>query len=148
MPYVVSNIVAVLLLLATWRKPRIARVLFFLIFGWASWVNKSAVLDNPSQYLDYAQYTFLFFYKSFILGFFGDHIQEIVLVIAFCQLCIAVSMLLKGLLFKIGGIGAILFFLAIAPLGVGAAFPSTIIGSLAMLLLLIKSGRDYLWKPD
>jgi hypothetical protein len=47
--------------------------------------------------------------------------------IATCQAFVAISILLKGWIFKTGCIGAIIFFLPYAPLGVGAAFPCTVI---------------------
>lgn len=120
-------------------KPKIGKLLFLILFGWASWANSTTVLKNPNVYLDYANYTFFPVYKHFILGFFHEHIQPIVLTIAACQLLIAVSMLSKGRALQIGCIGGMLFLVCIAPLGVGAAFPSTLIMALGMYFLLKNS---------
>jgi Domain of unknown function (DUF4342) len=54
-------------------------------------------------------------------------------------------MLLKGWVFRAGSIGAIIFLLAIAPLGVGAAFPCTVIVAISTWLLLRNKQIDYLW---
>jgi len=57
---------------------------------------------------------------------------------------IAISMLLKGRIFKLGCIGGIIFLLSIAPFGVGSGFPCTITFSIALFILL-KKGNQYLW---
>ena len=51
---------------------------------------------------------------------------------------IAVAMLLKGTMFRLGCIGAIIFLLAISPLGVGAGFPCTLTLALAIFYLIRK----------
>lgn len=143
--YIISNIVALLILWAAWKQTRIARLLFFLIFAWASWTNLTTALRNPQFYIEYADLSFLNVYKQFIRGWFSLHITEMVSFIAICQALIAFSMLLKGLILRIGIIGAIIFLLAIAPLGVGAAFPFSIIASFAFYLILRNSPNDFLW---
>jgi hypothetical protein len=74
-------------------------------------------------YLEYADLTWSSWYRSFIKGWFADHIQLAVGLIATCQGLIAISMLLKGWLYKIGSVGAIIFLLSILPFGVGSGFP-------------------------
>ena len=143
--YCISNIVAILLLWAAWKRPKIARFLFFLLFAWASWVNWTTAINNPQFYIEYADFAFLELYRQFILGWFSGHVTEVVGFIATCQAMIAVSMLLKGWAFKIGAIGAITFLLAIAPLGVGSAFPFSIITSLALYLIIRNQANNYLW---
>jgi hypothetical protein len=141
---IISNIVAILFLIAAFRWPKITRVLFFLLFSWACWMNWKTSLENPSAYLEYAGLTWSSFYKDFINGWFSKKIQLAVGIVATCQGLIALSMLLKGWTFKAGAIGAILFLLAIAPLGVGSGFPCTIIFAAAMFLLM-KKENSYLW---
>ena len=68
-------------------------------------------------------------------------------IIATCQGLIAVSMLLKGTIFKTGCIGGIIFLLAIVPFGVGSGFPCTITFAIALLVLFTK-GKKYLWIKD
>lgn len=143
--YIISNAIAILLLLLAWKQPRIARLLFFLLFGWASWMNWTTALQNPQFYIEYADLSFLRVYKQFIRGWFSTHITEMVGFIATCQALIAVSMLLKGRMLKAGCFGAIIFLLAIAPLGVGSAFPFSIIASVALYLILRNRLSEYLW---
>lgn len=145
MLYIISNVIALLLLWAAWKQPRIARLLFFLIFTWASWTNWTTALQIPQFYIEYADLSFLGIYKQFIRGWFSDHITEAVGFIATCQALIAASMLLKGWLLKTGVIGAIIFLLAIAPLGVGSAFPFSLTASVALYLIIRYPFNDYLW---
>jgi hypothetical protein len=143
--YSISNIVAFLLLWAAWKQPKLARLLFFLLFAWASWTNWTTAINNPQFYVDYADFSFLDLYRQFIRGWFSDHVTEVVGFIATCQALIAVSMLLKGWVLKLGAFGAIIFLLAIAPLGVGSAFPFSITASLALYLIFRRHDNNYLW---
>ena len=143
--YIISNAIAVLILLVAWKQTRIARLLFFLVFTWASWTNWKAALYTPEIYLGQADLTFFDFYKQFIHGWFSRHITLAVGFIATCQALIAVSMLLKSWLVRAGGIGAIIFLLAIAPFGVGSAFPCTVLLSVAMFRIIRERHHDYLW---
>jgi hypothetical protein len=143
--YIISNVVALLILWSAWKHQRIARLLFFLLFIWASWTNWKTALNNPQFYIEYADLSFLNIYRQFIRGWFSEHVTEMVGFIATCQALIAVSMLLKGWMLKTGAIGAIIFLLGIAPLGVGSAFPFSITASLALYLILKDRTNDYLW---
>lgn len=143
--YIISNVVAILLLWLAWKQPRLARFSFFLLFAWASWTNWTTALHNPQSYIEYADLSFLNIYKKFIRGWFSNHIAEAVGLIASCQAFIAVSMILKGRILKLGIIGAIIFLLAIAPLGVGSAFPFSLIASGALYIILRSDSSDYLW---
>lgn len=143
--YIISNVVALLILWSAWKHQRIARLLFFLLFIWASWTNWKTALNNPQFYTEYADLSFLNIYRQFIRGWFSEHVTEMVGFIATCQALIAVSMLLKGWMLKTGAIGAIIFLLGIAPLGVGSAFPFSITASLALYLILKNRTNDYLW---
>jgi len=142
----ISNAVALLLLFAAIRWPRIARVLFFLLFAWACWMNWTTAIEKPQVYLDYADLTWSSWYYNFIHGWFANHIQVSVTFIAVCQGLIAFAMLMSGWIFKTGAIGAILFLLAIVPFGVGSGFPTTIIMAVAMMVILIKHESDFIWR--
>jgi hypothetical protein len=65
--------------------------------------------------------------------------------IATAQALIAIALLLKGQVYKWGAAGGILFLLAIIPLGVGSAFPCSLIMATA-LALLFSRGHSYLWE--
>jgi hypothetical protein len=142
--YIISNAVAVVLLLLAWKQPRIARASFSVLFIWACYTNWHVALTKPNDYLFYANLTFSGAYRSFILGWFSHHILVMVGSIATCQGLIAVSFLLKDWICKIGSVGAIIFLLAIVPLGVGSGFPCTLILTAAVGLLL-KEKPGYLW---
>jgi len=143
--FIISNAVSLLVLWAAWKNTRLARLLFFLLFAWASWTNWNTALFSPGTYLGEADLTFFNFYREFILGWFSGHITEAVGFIATCQALIAISMILKRWWLKAGGIGAIIFLLAIAPLGVGSAFPCTVILAGAMYIVLMAPGHNFLW---
>lgn len=138
-PYVISNVVALIMLVLAWKKPGISRLLYFLIFLWASIVNASTAIKSPEVYLEYSEYTFLAVYRIFINGIFSEHITIFVLFIATSQFCIAILLLTSDSLIKIGLVGGIIFFISIAPLGVGAAFPSSIIWALGLIVLFRKN---------
>lgn len=144
--YSLSNLVALLLLWAAWKKPVLARALFFLLFAWAAWFNTTTVLHTPELYTGYAQYTFSAWYRAFILGFFSQHTAAIVLAIAAGQAGIALGMFGKGAAFRLGAIGGMLFLVCIAPLGAGSAFPCTLLMAAAMGFLYRQGSTQWLWQ--
>jgi hypothetical protein len=135
---IIFNAIALVMLIAAWKAPKIARIMFAVLFAWASWKNWTTAINQPQVYLSYADLTFSNLYKQFILGWFSKHITPIVGFIATCQACIAVAMLTQGTVFKLGAVGAIVFLLSIAPFGVGSAFPCTVVMAVALYLLLKK----------
>ena len=143
---IISNAIAVLQLVAAIKWPRIARLSFFLLFAWACWMNWTTSRQTPDVYIDYANLTWSKWYSDFIHGWFAAHIPLAVGFIALCQAYIAVAMLLKGILFKIGCIGAILFLLCIVPFGVGSGFPATVIMAAAVLVLYKNNSGQFLWQ--
>lgn len=142
---VISNVVAILQLIAAIKWPRIARLSFFLLFAWASWTNWRVSQRNPEFYLEYADLTWSGWYRNFIKGWFADHIELAVGFVAICQGLIAISMLLKGWIYKIGSAGAIIFLLSILPFGVGSGFPCTTVMAAAIFVLLRKNDREFIW---
>jgi hypothetical protein len=142
----ISNAIALLQLLAAVKWPRIARISFFLLFAWACWINWKTSQNTPQVYLDYADLAWSEWYRDFIRGWFAAHIKAAVGFIATSQGLIAISMLLKGWIFKLGCIGAILFFVAIIPFGVGSGFPCTAIMAIAIFILLKKDRNRFVWQ--
>jgi hypothetical protein len=143
----ISNAVAILQLIAAVKWPRIAKVSFFLLFAWASWTNWKTSQQTPQYYLEYADLAWSGLYRTFINGWFAEHIKLAVGMVTIGQALIAIAMLLKGWIFKPGCIGGIFFLVAILPLGVGSGFPCTAIMAIAMFILMRKQGHDYFWKP-
>ena len=145
MLYIISNVAALLILWLSWKMQRMARLLLCIIFAWASWTNWNEAIVAPQFYLDYGNLAFSGSYRHFINGWFSTHITLAVGFIATCQALIAFSILLKGWIFKTSVVGAIVFLLAIAPLGVGSAFPCTVILAISFWMLIRKKKVDYLW---
>ena len=143
----ISNVVAILQLIAAVKWPRIARVSFSLLFAWASWTNWKISQETPQFYLEYGDLTWSEWYRTFINGWFAEHTKSAVGFVATCQGLIAIAMLLKGWIFKAGCIGGILFLISILPLGVGAGFPCTAIMATAIFILLKKHSNFFFWEP-
>jgi hypothetical protein len=145
---IVSNVIAILQLVAAIKWPRIARISFFLLFAWASWTNWKTALQNPEAYLEYADLTWSKWYASFINGWFAKHISLVIGFVATSQALIAFSVLFKGSLYTIGCLGAIIFLVAILPFGVGAGFPATGIMAVACFILLKKQPAFFIWQKN
>ena len=143
--YIISNIIALLFLFASVKRPFLARALFILLFGWASWQNWTIALNTPEVYRDYADFAILPLYKSFITGWFSRHILLSVGFIATMQGLVAIGLLFRGLVFRLACIGGIIFLLAILPLGVGSAFPASLTGAIA-LAFVFRTKDSYIWQ--
>jgi hypothetical protein len=132
--YIGSNLVAILLLVLSFKKKNLCRALFAVLFIWASWANWSTAHNNPGDYLTYDKYA-IGLYKDIIHGFFAEHITSIVSFVAICQLLIGLCLLARGILVKLGCTGGMIFLLGIAPLGFGSAFPFSLIAGAALYIL-------------
>jgi len=135
-PYIISNIVFGLSIIATLKKPIWARIFFAGFFLWACYFNSTSSINSPEIYLAYAKLDALPIYSSFINGFFSEHITLIVFAIAVGQFLIALGLILNKTWTKLACIGGIIFGLAIAPLGVGSAFPATVSMAVAFYICL------------
>jgi len=133
---VLANAIAVVMVILCWRWRAAGRLSLVLLFLWAGQYNLRAAFVRPEQYLDYARFAYSTWYQQFIVGFFAQHTTAVVATIAVGQLAAAVLMSLRGPAVYWGLMGAIISLTAIAPLGPGAAFPSTIIAAWAGILLL------------
>jgi len=125
--YWTSNIGGAILAITGWKWMRIARYLFAALFGWACWFNLDTVGSTPEVYLDYALLTPVRMYSDFITGWFADHVVGVVTAVAIGQGLIAIGMLLGKMWARIAAIGAMAFLLAVAPLGLGSAFPASLL---------------------
>jgi hypothetical protein len=99
-------------------------------------VNLNAVLRSPQIYVA-AYGPLAFAYQKFIYGPFVANPSWFVVPIAVGQLAIGISLLTR-LWIKAGLCGAMLFLLAITPLGVGSAFPCTLILIVGLVILYRK----------
>jgi hypothetical protein len=143
--YIISNSLALLFLLISARWPKAGRPIFSLLFAWAGWINWRTAINSPQHYLDYSDLA-IPIYQQIIRGWFSRHITLVVGLIASCQLLIAGSLLLKGRIYKIAVIGAVVFLLAIMPLGVGSGFPCTLILAVTLYFYLFNHSGNYIWK--
>jgi hypothetical protein len=66
------------------------------------------------------------------------HVMQVVLLVAVGEFFIFLGLLLNNVWVKVACIGGIIFGLAITPLGVVSAFPSTLFMAIAFLILLKK----------
>lgn len=145
--YIISNLVGMLMLFFSIRNTRIARLMFLMLFAWACWANLTISDKNPDVYLEYAGMAHRW-YADFINGWFRYHIRTIVALIAVGQGIIALGMLLKRFWVSAAAVGAILFLMAIAPLGVGAGFPFSITASVAAFFIIRKDNKQYIWEKE
>jgi hypothetical protein len=145
-PYMISNIVGALSIIAALKRPMWTRIFFAAFFLWAAYFNSTTAIQSPEIYLTYATLNALPAYSRFINGFFSEHITVIVFTIAVGQFLIALGLILNKSWVKLACIGGIVFGLAIAPLGVGSGFPTTLFMAIAFFILLKKQDHDFIWK--
>ncbi|HEY5771056.1 MAG TPA: hypothetical protein VIS75_00455 [Chitinophagaceae bacterium] len=146
-PFLISQVVSIIILIAAWKRTRWARWLFFVLFLWASATNMYIGLTDPDSYLDNARFA-IPLYQDLINGWFSHYNHIIIPLIAVGQFFIAAGMLLHGWWVKLACIGSITFLLAISPLMVGSAFPFSITVSIAAFLILIDDDKNYIWKKQ
>jgi len=145
-PYIISNIVFGLTIVGAIKKLMWTRIFLAAFFLWASYFNSTSAIRAPEIYLNYGKLQPLHVYRDFINGFFSRYITPFVFTIAVGQFLIFIGLLLNNTWTKLGRIGGIIFGLAIAPLGVGAAFPSTVSMAIAFYILFTKYEHSFIWK--
>jgi hypothetical protein len=135
-PYIVSNVIAIATAVIAMIWPNIGRVFLSGIFIGAAAFNVFTAWENPDLYLQFGELTTSDLYRRIILGPFSMHIEIYVSIIAVCQVIIGAFLLYKGRLMQTAMLAAIVFLLAIAPLGIGSAFPAPLILSAALVILM------------
>ncbi|HSQ61617.1 MAG TPA: hypothetical protein VLM85_00325 [Polyangiaceae bacterium] len=141
-PHLSALLVSLVLALTAYLWPRLSRFGFMALFAWAAWVNWRTALYTPNAYLDYGDLAVSGLYVEFIRGIFATHVLLFVGAIATCQAMIAAGLLLGDDLARIALVGATIFLVAIAPLGVGSGFPATLIMAVGTVRLFF--ARDAL----
>ena len=135
-PYIGAQVIAVLFVIGTLRWPRIARLLAGISFIVAGGFNILTALSSPSLYVTgFGPHAFPI-YKTFIYGVFERHAASFVVAIALGQLAVGTVMFAHVRWRKLGYVGAIVFLVAITPLGIGSAAPSNLIFAVGLALLL------------
>lgn len=143
-PYIISQAASLIILIVAWKRTRWARLLFALLFFWASGTNMYIGISKPDTYLQYADMA-IPLYRDFINGWFSHYNHVIIPLIASGQFFIAVGMLLKDRWVKLACIGSIVFLLGIAPLLVGSGFPFSITVSIAAFLIYRNDDKNHIW---
>ncbi len=137
-PILISNLFALILTLLCFSYSRFMRFLWGLIFMIAGIVNLITLYNDPSVYITGFGPAAIDLYKDIIYGPFSKHPALYVSLIAIGQIIAGALMWSKKLWYNIGVFGGIVFLLGIAPLGVGSAFPSTLIMAIGLFALLFK----------
>lgn len=143
--YTLSNLVFGFSIYLAMKKPIRARFFLAAFFLWAAFINFSTAVKSPEIYLEYGRFAFLPIYSEFIYGYFSLNIPMFIIPIALGQFLIFLGLILHGIWVQTACIGGILFGLAIAPLGVGSAFPATVLMSLAFYFLWKIENHDFIW---
>lgn len=135
-PYVITHVITFSLIFICFKWPKIGKVAWGIIFILAGIFNIYTGISNPQAYVDYGQYA-VGLYQKFIYGLFSSNTSLFVFLIALGQILVGIFLLMKRTLFLLGIVGGIIFLLAISPLGIGSAFPSTLLMSISLVLLYI-----------
>lgn len=136
--YLVANMVSLVVLIAAILRPVTARWMLSLIFIGAGIFNAIMAIREPDLFMVYGAMTPSAAYEQFIYGAFRNNITAIVLSISICQLAAGIFIAAGRSLVVTGLAAAITFLIAIAPLGAGSAFPSTLLLAAAAIVLLFK----------
>ncbi|MGD8536865.1 MAG: hypothetical protein PVF66_13530 [Candidatus Aminicenantes bacterium] len=140
LPYTITHIITFSLIFICFKWPKIGKVAWGIIFILAGIFNVYTGISNPQAYVDYGQHA-LGFYQKFIYGLFSSHTLLIVSLIALGQILVGIFLLMKRTLFLLGIVGGIIFLVAISPLGIGSAFPSTLLMAFSLVLLYMRDKK-------
>ncbi len=140
-PFIVTNVVSALLIVLAFLRPKSTRIIWSLIFLAAGIFNLLTVYKNPQAYvIGFGPTAMLAFYRSFIYGAFSRNAALFVSLIAVGQIVVAGLLVLKKPWYRLGILGGIIFLVAISPLGLGSAFPSTLLMATSLCVLDRKLG--------
>jgi hypothetical protein len=136
-PVAVTNLIALVLIFICYRWPKVGKVVWGIIFILAGVFNIVNVIRDPQVYLTFGDHA-ADFYKFFIDGVFHSFTMFIVSLIGAAQIVVGLFLLRKGNLFFLGILGGIIFLVAIAPLGIGSAFPATLLMAISLITLYLR----------
>lgn len=136
-PYITSHIAAALYVYVAWRWPRVAGWTVGIGFLFAGVFNIWTACTAPQSYVQgFGPHAFPP-YREFIYGAFARHTAAFLIPIACGQMVTGtLALLRRPWARKAGYAGAIVFFLAITPLGIGSGAPSTLIFAAGLGLLI------------
>jgi hypothetical protein len=136
-PYVITHIVAISLVIICYKWPKIGKMVWGIIFILSGLFNIYTVISNPQAYVEFGKHA-VGLYQKFIYGLFSSCTTLIVSLIALGQIGVGFFLFMKRTLFLLGIMGGIIFLVAISPLGMGSAFPSTLLMSISLVLLYLR----------
>ena len=84
----------------------------------------------------------MFFYRDFFNGDFKNSEVVYVLSASILQLFIAVALFSEGFFLSYGILFGIIFLVLLAPLGVGSAFPATLLMAVALIIINAKENEE------
>ena len=137
-PYVISNVFALLLILICYRWPKVGKVIFAVGFILAGIFNIYSGISSPEVYVDLYGPGTVTLYQKFIYGIFSSYTSLIISLIASGQIIVGIFLFMKRTPFLLGILGGIIFLVAISPLGIGSAFPSTLLMAISLVLLYLR----------
>lgn len=135
LPYMLSLVIAFGYAGMVWKWPGVARFVLGISFVFASFFNLWWALHSPGVYVQAYGPHAVPLYREFIYGAFSRHTTGFVISIALGQFVSGALTFAPLPWRRIGYVGAIVFLLAVSPLGVGAGFPSSVILAVAVGLL-------------
>ena len=137
-PILITHVLTFLLIFICYKWPKIGKVVWAVIFIAAGLFNIYSVISDPQQYVTtYGQHA-IPLYQKFIFSLFSTNTILFVAMIAAGQILVGLFLFMKKMPLKLGVLGGILFLVAISPLGVGAAFPSTLLMAFSLVLMYIR----------
>ena len=137
-PYVISHVFALLLIFICYKWPKVGKVIFAVGFILAGIFNIYTGMSSPEAYVNAYGQGAVALYQKFIYGPFSDYTSLLVSLIAVGQILVGIFLFMKRTFFLLGVLGGIIFLVAISPLGLGSAFPSTLLMSISLVLLHIR----------
>lgn len=134
-PYMISLVVGVAVLVMALAKPNVSRWMIIGMFVYAGFYNLWLGLTRPREYENFAELVLIPWYRDIILGPFSANAGAYIVTIAVAQILSAVLIAVGGQASLLGTLGVCAFLMGIAPFGVGSAFPFSILVSLAALIV-------------
>lgn len=132
---IIVNIIALGMTIIAWKRPDWGRILFSINFIGAALFNGVFWYIEPEEYSYYSEFVWFDSYRAFIMGPFLDNIRLILGLIVVYQLYVGFGLLYKGKWQKAAALMGMIFLIIIAPFGLGAAFPATLIQSVGLFLV-------------
>lgn len=142
---VIVNLIAIIMTYLTFKKPGYGRFLFGGMFLLAGIFNLYYAFFNPDEFIYYTEFAVFDLYKEFFIGIYSDNSKLILMSIAGAQLVTGFGFWSKGAFVKYASIAGIIFLIGILPMGLGAAFPSTLIMAAGIYKTYTRSFNKNLW---